>query len=394
MAVPVDLLGPADVEDLARWPVETPPAVRAYLTPLVRSGPAPFLLNAGDTDCRVLVAGNRVAVPVIVTSGKPAAGSVAAMLSPCVQHIHYPLEELADQSRISRIGRRHARRLLGSLFKLGQLDRVVFLNHWLIPAAPCLPLSQAELAAATALLTRVFPNHALVVPYVVPHLGRRDDQALIGQGFHLIRSRIVFLVDPCDPLVMRRSEVKRAHRLLAAADERRVGGTAGVLARLWEVARLYHQHAIGKHSVYNPDYTEEFFRLALVSGLFEAEGWTCEEGRLVTFSMLLTEEGAVVASFASCDPALPRKLGLLRLASAWNLERARMLRRPINWGGGNATFKLLRGGRAAVGFEAVFDRHLPPHRRLPWRMLRILKIANERAGGVEMPGHPQSAAAR
>jgi hypothetical protein len=42
----------------------------------------------------------------------------------------------------------------------------------------------------------------------------------------------------------------------------------------------------------------------------------------------------------------------------------------VHASGGVGKFKKLRGGRSVIEYNAVYDRHLPSRRQLPWRMLK------------------------
>ena len=69
------------------------------------------------------------------------------------------------------------------------------------------------------------------------------------------------------------------------------------------------------------------------------------------------------------DLGLPRKLGLYRLLFALLTAEAADAGLVLNLGGGSGRFKLLRGAMAAEEFDAVYDAHLPPHRRFSWTLL-------------------------
>jgi len=47
----------------------------------------------------------------------------------------------------------------------------------------------------------------------------------------------------------------------------------------------------------------------------------------------------------------------------------------LNLSAGAEAFKMLRGARPRLEYEAVFARHLPLVRRLPWRILPYLTQA-------------------
>ncbi len=72
------------------------------------------------------------------------------------------------------------------------------------------------------------------------------------------------------------------------------------------------------------------------------------------------------------DTGKPQKLGLYRLLSLHVLEEGRRLGLRLNASGGVGEFKRLRGGIATLEYNAVYQRHLPPARQRPWRLLKRL----------------------
>jgi O-acetyl-ADP-ribose deacetylase (regulator of RNase III) len=53
------------------------------------------------------------------------------------------------------------------------------------------------------------------------------------------------------------------------------------------------------------------------------------------------------------------------------ISEAARRRLKLNLGGGVGYFKSLRGAVPVEEYDAVYDRHLPSHRRLGWATLRM-----------------------
>src|SRR5262249_58873840 len=66
---------------------------------------------------------------------------------------------------------------------------------------------------------------------------------------------------------------------------------------------------------------------------------------------------------------LSQKLGLYRLAVAMLIAEATARHLQLNLSGGVGQFKMLRGAIPVEEFDAVYDHHLPLHRRLAWTAL-------------------------
>ncbi len=72
------------------------------------------------------------------------------------------------------------------------------------------------------------------------------------------------------------------------------------------------------------------------------------------------------------DTALPQKLGLYRMLTAICIQEASAQKLQLNHSSGAAHFKRVRGMLPDSEYTALFDDHLPAHRRLIWRLLECL----------------------
>src|SRR6185503_474467 len=82
-------------------------------------------------------------------------------------------------------------------------------------------------------------------------------------------------------------------------------------------------------------------------------------------------DGVLWSTLLGYDVTVDRKVGLYRLVFALLLREAQSRRLISHFSSGVDEFKMLRGGRAADEFDAIYDAHLPPRRRLPWRALAL-----------------------
>ena len=69
------------------------------------------------------------------------------------------------------------------------------------------------------------------------------------------------------------------------------------------------------------------------------------------------------------DTRVDRKIGLYRQLVAICLKHASENHVIFNMGGGSDEFKLKRGSTQTLEYTAVYCRHLPFYRQLPWRVL-------------------------
>src|SRR3989441_11230474 len=82
-------------------------------------------------------------------------------------------------------------RPLGAALRTEGIDRVAFVNNWLLPTNPAPRLSAAEIAALTARLIAEYPDAAVVFRSVNPRLDPDGAAALRAEGYRLAPRRRV-----------------------------------------------------------------------------------------------------------------------------------------------------------------------------------------------------------
>lgn len=332
-------------------------------------------------------------IPLIVSDGKRGKASV---FSPTAHYLHYPLLEMG---RNASLPRKAAYAALGMpwevLFHATRLDRVVYVNHWLLKGAPPLELDHNALNVLIQAIKADHPGHAVVfsgiVPAITPHLGR----VLTALGGRAVQSRTLHLVDMNAPVsgpsrrgMREKRNVDR--RLYESRLPDRILDRGKLLDQAGRIRELYAQLYLRKYSTMNPQYTEEFFRIVIQSEEFHVAAWF-DNGGLEAFNIRLVRDRINHWSICGYDVHAPRKKGLFRLVAAEDVFGPGEIR-LINWGGGNESFKRFRGAQPVTEYDVVFDDHLSALRRFPWQVLRELCGIGKQAVAahpvLSKSGHP------
>lgn len=360
-----------------------PSRTESYLAAIAGRGVDDFLANGRGLEMVLRFAAGRP-VPLLVSDGRP---GKAAIASPTAHHLGYPSHEIGSaHGHVAHLVLRAAARPVEVVLRLLAFDRVVFVNHWLFPSAPPLPAERDELARLLESVARDWPEHALVVPGVVPALSPQLISALVGLGGRAVPSRIVHLQRPGRSFRGGGMRTVRHNRnadfaVHARHAPRATSDPVVLAAQAERIAELYRQLYLERYPAWlNPQLTPDFFRLLIESGAFEVCGWTDDEGRLVAFNVRLIDDGVIWWTVGGYDTTLPRSRGLYRLISTDDVAAVEQRGLLLNQGAGNGDFKRRRGAEPATEFEVVFDRHLAPHRRLPWALLA--RVRRWRVGQV------------
>jgi hypothetical protein len=69
------------------------------------------------------------------------------------------------------------------------------------------------------------------------------------------------------------------------------------------------------------------------------------------------------------DTSLPMDEGLYRLLTLVTLQEGVRRGLLVHASGGVGKFKKVRGGESVTEYNAVYTKHLPKRRRLPWKLI-------------------------
>lgn len=318
-----------------------------------------------------LVQADHAVIPLLVVEPHPDASDVC---SPITRYARYPRGEAERRvSPLLRPGVALAAMAWGGLLASMRIERTVYVNNWLLATNPAPSTASARIPALVACLAAAFPDHAIVFRTVIPSLEPGYAAALVEGGCRLVQSRVVQVIDTSDPGVLKHSNVKADRALLARSPYRARRPADVGEVDLDRLVDLYRGLYLGRHSRFNAAYARRFFEVLLRCArvrcaLFEAPG----RGTFDAFTIWHEGPGHLTGAAIGYDLSLPQSLGLYRLSLMYKVLREaapRGLR--VNLSGGANAFKQHRGARPTPDYDAVYDRHLPAWRRLPWRLVAL-----------------------
>jgi len=352
-----------DAEHLGRLPSAVDPAI-CYLASLIKHGPSSYLGNAKVRMEAVLV--DRKVLPLVISDGIEGNSNICSAYG----HYHdYAMHEFARRFGAVPSGLLRApRSLLGGLLRAGSIDRIVFVNNWLLSTNPRHGLSDAQVAALTTHLIHRYPEAAIVFRSINCRVDSRGFDALRANSYRFVPSRTVFMVDTASGDHCKRSNFHLDSAKLKKTSYSIIKPAAEHAARC---AQLYNDLYIRKHSPLNPEFKSPFFALIFKAGFMSHRGFV-KNGRVDAFFSYLVEDRLITACLLAYDLSLPRELALYRKMFALMIQEAAERKALVNLSAGVAEFKMLRGAVPVQEYDAVYDRHLPPRRRLPWLCLQAL----------------------
>ncbi len=357
--------------DALPWPATPDGAyARRVLEPLVRHGPQHFIDNV-QAEMRVLLVGNTV-LPLVIADGM--ARHNTYVCSPTSHYIRYALREVELELSNRPLLALAAKTLLRGfrpLLHWSRVERVVYVNNWLLSTNLYPPLSAVMLAAIQHALADAFPQHALVFRPVNDGLNGALRDQLQRLGCRAVFSRQVYLLDPRDTSYTRKTSYRKDLSLAKRTPYRWVDREQQLTNHAERMHALYTDLYIRKYSPLNPQFNQRFMHAVIEHGWLQPFALQCDD-RIDGVLSFVERHGVMTAPLVGYDRNLPAETGLYRLISLKLIEEARERDVILNQSSGAAAFKRHRGAVPSMEYNLVYDQHLPPRMRLPWQVLELL----------------------
>jgi len=351
----------ADELGTVRWSTH-PTAVLAqqWIVPIMQQGVANFISNVHAQIYLLQV--NEKILPLTI-SGSYINDSY--IVSPYC-YIPYSLEEIRHISNSAlRFVLRCIVRGVGVFLRHAKINETVMVNNWLVSTNLYPDLSQSEIRSVTTFLKDRFPQKVIVWRSLndAQHTNLLSNFA--HEGYKRIASRQVYIFNPAHQQTLTsamKTSLRGDAHLARTTHYRCTYSCAAQSAKRLE--SLYRMLYVEKYSVFNPQYTEAFFSLAI-------------ERKFISFIFLEDKSIDAMAGYWSIgstfstpmvgyDTSKPKEKGLYRLLTHYLLRHMEDTNMVMNHSSGVGAFKRYRGGMASIEYSAVYVRHLPWQRRLPW----------------------------
>lgn len=306
-------------------------------------------------------------LPMTVNDGAPASTFVC---SPWVGYVDYTKEEL------TRFPNPALAPVLtavvdgvAQLLKYADVNRIVHINNWMTSTCLVLDLDVDLVTAQTRDLVARFPDHFLAIRSLTKRHQPGLMAALDREGWILLPSRQIFIVDDINTQLNRRRDLKRDDALWRESHFSCEAPETMSRTDAERMAQLYALLYLEKYSWLNPVYTPDFIVMSHDIGLIRYLVCRDADGVIQSFGGMhhLGRHGTM--PLLGYNTALDQSLGLYRLAFHAGTRYAAQHRLKFNMSSGAAGFKMSRGATAEIEYTAFYLRHLPFGRRFPVRLL-------------------------
>ena len=254
-------------------------------------------------------------------------------------------------------------------FRQAELDKVVYVNNYLLSTNLYPSAGEDQLKALTEALQKWFPERVIVFRSVDRRKNPHVHEALEKDGYEMVLSRQVWYMDPEE--ASRTKQYKEDMRVLRKHGYEIVDGkelSDGELARSLD---LYNMLYLEKYSYYNPQFTFEFMKLARDEEILHLRALK-RDGSINAVMGFFIRNGVMTQPLFGYDTSLPQEEGLYRLLTLITLQEGIKRGLLVHASGGVGKFKKVRGGKSVIEYNAVYYQHLPMKRRRPWQLIKAI----------------------
>jgi len=337
-----------------------------YVASLMRHGATFYIENTNVLIQALIIDGKTF--PLVIN---PGTSRTSYVCSPYSHYLSYSSEEFSKRHSLVPATLFRALALpFGALLRSTSIDRVVFINNWLFSTNPSPELSDEHIRAATNRVRREYPDFAIVFRSVNSLLDRSLSKSLTANDYRLVRSRRVYVLDGAKNRHLAPYNSQTDLKFLKRSPYRVVTCDGILETNASRMAELYRALYLSKHSRLNPHLNSEFFLLTLKENIFTYRGLE-KDGRIDGFVTYFIQGDRMTGAVLGYELALPQNVGLYRMLVAILISEASQRGLRLNLSAGVGHFKMLRGAVPVEEYDAVYDRHLPVHRRLAWTALRM-----------------------
>ncbi len=362
----VQLFDAATIDNLP-WPASCEEPDKQFLIHFVKNGTKYYVDNV-DTQF-VLLLVEDVVIPITINDTQYDNSFVC---SPFSQYISYALM-LGNKipNKILKVFFESMMKSLSSIVKFGKINKVVTVNNWLFSTNPTPPINKRLIPGILDFLKQRFPEHAILFRSIIKETGPECYDALKQVGFNLLATRYVWILQGSKEEVFQTRIFKSDLRFIRDSQFAIVEPEELTEQDILRIQQLYYALYIQKYSALNPQFNAEFIRMSLKSGFMNFKGIKLND-KLEGIIGFYCRQGVMVSAFFGYDPEGTENKGAYRYLCTLLMQEARKQKVCFNQSAGGSFYKKIRRAEGHMEYSAIYHKHLPFSRKIPWVVLKTL----------------------
>lgn len=355
--------------DKLPWPIsEEGRFARRYFTPLVKDGIKHYIDNI-NAEIRLLVVSEHV-IPILVVNNDY---SNAYVCSPHAHYVSLALDSLhVIKNSWVRRGVQSLLKGFGKLLLKGEINQIVYVNHWLL-STDLYPqnLTPEDIGAITSFLKKEFPRCAIAMRSINQKTNQTLHKQLKKCGFNFIASRQVYLTDTGDKSLFSTRIIKSDLRLWKDNDYEVIDDKQLTSNDFTRILKLYNIVSLEHHSHLNPQLNARYIKIMIEQGFLKVKALKLN-GNIDGVVGYFEKNNQFMCPFFGYDKSHPDKNRLYRLLSTLLLLEASKKASIFHQSAGASFYKKIRRAVGHQEYMAIYTSHLPPKQRFTWGFLRSI----------------------
>lgn len=265
---------------------------------------------------------------------------------------------------------------LGYVLKKGNINKIIYVNNWLLSTNLYEELTSKQIQEMVSFLIRKFPEYTISFRSVHTFFDGKLANIFKENNAELIASRSIYLqqikqeIEETYPKHIRK-RIRQDLKALEESGYEIADSTSLTSTDSERIVELYNMLYVSKYSTHNPQFTEAFINHTRENKLLTFFALK-KEGKIDGVIGYFKRNGMMTTPILGYDTSLPKEAGLYRLCTILLYEQAKRENLFIHRSSGVGTFKKNRGALKHLEYTAVFYRHLPFYRRIPWHIVSFL----------------------
>ncbi len=353
----------------ANWPGdEEGNWARRFLVPFIKNGPETYIKNV-KTELLALEI-NKMTLPISVSQNHP--DPSCYVCSPASFYGVFAKERVSDMD--NRFLRSFLGPVVSTLHKslqIGQLDKIVYVNNWLLSTNIYPDLSVNQLIHIRNVLIEKYPDHAIGFRSINQVDSLKCFEALKKAEFDFVATRPIYFVDARESDHFKSRMFKSDLKILNNTDYEIIDHHQVSDEDIPRIIEIYRMLYLDKYSNLNPQLTEKFIELIIKDKILHLK-LLRKNGRIDGVLGFFWRHNVITSPLFGYDTTLPKGLGLYRMISALLSLEAKERGLLLNMSSGAGGYKTLRRAKPYIEYNAIYTKHLALKRRMPWTILRNL----------------------
>lgn len=254
------------------------------------------------------------------------------------------------------------------LMPAASLNKVVAVNNWPFATVLWPTLSQDDVHAIKKHYLSQYPHHTLMFRSFNEKMNADLLKNLKKEGFHIISSRAIFLLNGKDPEVFKTRIFKSDLKLMRETEYEILDGSALKDEDYKRLIDLYTMVYLEKYSDLNPAHTEELLKHGVASKTMELRVLV-KNGSIDGVVAFYERSGVMTCPFFGYDTTKPLGDKLYRCLCTVLMLEAQKRQVLFHQSSGAAFYKTIRRAECCIDYTAVYIKHLPWYRKLPWYLI-------------------------